>query len=260
MYHFVGCHESLKGISLDDFRRQLDFLQKNYSKEGFLITFDHGTIDHFNVAAPELEKRNIKGVFFILTMAQEEKKVHFVDKQRFLEAKQRRELAKLLCTEMGMAYKPQEAKDYLKEFCFYSLEERYLRFIRDTQISRESYDAFIDKHFRKVFGDEAAFAEREYLSWDHVIDLHRRGHIIGSHTHYHYGDKADYALSKKMIEEKIQDHLELVSYPNGVKRISDEELASLEITKGYYSRDVHEGPYGMGRLDCNQLNIQLTAP
>lgn len=34
----------------------------------FMITFDDSRTEHFNIAAPELEKRGFKGVFFIMTV------------------------------------------------------------------------------------------------------------------------------------------------------------------------------------------------
>lgn len=64
MYHFVGCNENLKGISFKRFKAQLDFLQKSYMRDEITLTFDHGTIDHIQIVAPELEKRNLKGIFF----------------------------------------------------------------------------------------------------------------------------------------------------------------------------------------------------
>ena len=253
MYHFVGCDASLKGISLEEFRTQLDFLQKTYSRDDSVITFDHGTIDHIENAAPELDKRGIKGIFFILTMAQEEQRVPFIDKQRQIEAFLRNRLAKIMCTELGIVYRPEDAQGYLSEFSFYSLEERYLRYLRDKELPRDVYEGFVGTHFQKIFGDEKDFATRNYLNWHHVMELHKRGHIIGSHSHYHIGDKNDFSISKKLIEAKIKQKLEYISYPNGMKNISDEDLDNLEIRKAYLSSGSSTGPYRVGRIDCTML-------
>jgi len=37
------------------------------SPNGFLVTFDDGTIDHYLTAAPALEKHGMRGVFFVNT-------------------------------------------------------------------------------------------------------------------------------------------------------------------------------------------------
>jgi peptidoglycan/xylan/chitin deacetylase (PgdA/CDA1 family) len=34
-------------------------------RQGFLITFDDGTVDHFTIAAPVLERHGLRGVFFV---------------------------------------------------------------------------------------------------------------------------------------------------------------------------------------------------
>ncbi|MDD4245951.1 MAG: polysaccharide deacetylase family protein [Dysgonamonadaceae bacterium] len=39
----------------------------------FMITFDDSRTEHFNIAAPELEKRGFKGVFFIMTVTNNKK-------------------------------------------------------------------------------------------------------------------------------------------------------------------------------------------
>lgn len=252
MYHFVGCDENLKGISLQNFKAQLDFLQSTYLREEIVLTFDHGTIDHLEIAAPELERRGIRGIFFILTMVPEEHRMLVIDKQRFLEASLRFELVKILCTELNINYNPQQAKEYLPEFSFYSLEERYLRYLRDKIIQREVYDHFIEKYFKEVFGDERNFASKKYLSWEHILQLHKRGHTIGSHSHYHDGDRNDYAKSIKLIEGKVKERVQYISYPNGIKRISDEDLEKLGVRKAYISTENGICPYKIGRIDCNK--------
>lgn len=257
MYHFIGCDASLKGISIEKFRAQLSFLLKTYPRDEIVITFDHGTIDHIENVAPELDKRGITGIFFILTMTQEEQRVPFIDKQRQLEAFLRYKLAKIMCAELGIAYCPEDAIGYLSEFGFYSLEERYLRYLRDKVLPKDVYAGFIGKHFKKMFGDEEEFVSRNYLSWRHVVELHKRGHIIGSHSHYHIGDKNDFFHSKKLIETKIKQNVEYISYPNGIKNISDEDLDHLEIKKAYLSSANGTGRYGVGRIDCASGNSLL---
>lgn len=260
MYHFVGCDGNLKGISLENFKAQLDFLQRTYPRDEIILTFDHGTIDHFEKAVPELDRRGLKGIFFILTMVPEEHKVLGIDKQRFLEAMFRVELAPMICRELDLDYKPEEAQNYLSDFSFYSLEERYLRYLRDKNISTEAYDNFIGKYFEKYFGNEKMFASKKYLSWDHIVQLHKRGHIIGSHSHYHIGDRNDYAHSIKLIEWKIAEKVEYISYPNGMKRISDEDLEQLGVRKAYISAENGSEPYRIGRIDCNNEPLTVCQP
>ena len=257
-YHFVGREENLKGISIEKFTTQLDKLRENYKKSEITLTFDHGTIDHINYVAPELEKRGMKGLFFILTMAPEEKRIPIEDKQRRLESLYRKELCKMLCNELKISYQPKESINYLSWFRLYSPEERYLRYLRDKKISTKKYGTFINNFFKKIFGDEGKFAEKEYLNWKQIIDLYSRGHIIGSHGHYHIGDKKDFTKSINLIETKIKKKVTYISYPNGVKKISDKDLKKLDI-KIAYTTAVEEDiwPFCVQRVDCNQLNSKF---
>jgi len=255
-YHFVGRSENLKGISIEKFTAQLDKVCKNYKISEVALTFDHGTIDHMQYVAPELEKRGLRGLFFILTMITEEKKIPIEDKQRRLETLHRKELCKMLCNELKIAYEPKKAEKYLSWFKLYTLEERYLRYLRDQKVSKENYYTFIDNFFTKNFGDEKKFVELEYLNWDQIIELDKRGHIIGSHGHYHIGDMKDFSKSIELIENKIKKKVNYVSYPNGVKKISDEDLKKLGIRIAYTTEQEKEvTPYQVQRLDCNQLNF-----
>ena len=47
-------------------------------------------------------------------------------------------------------YNPNTAKKYLKRFKFYSLEERYLRYLRNEKLSRKQYEKFIDKQKKSL--------------------------------------------------------------------------------------------------------------
>ena len=253
MYHFVGRNESLKGISIKKFKEQLDILCAKRKDSEFTLTFDHGTIDHIEIVAPELEKKGIKGEFFIITMIPEEQRIPYIDKQRYLESFYRFDLSKMLCLDLEIEYNPEEAKDYLSMFKFYSIEERYLRFLRDYIIPVETYQTFMNNLFEHKFGNESEFVKNEYMSWEQVIDLHRRGHTIGSHSHYHIGDIDDYSKSIKLIENVLDEKVTCIAYPNGIKKMQDNELKALGIEIAYISTENGKMPYRAERVDCAQL-------
>jgi len=255
MYHFVGCDESLKGISQGQFIEQLDFLQTKYAGGEFGVTFDHGTIDHIENVAPELERRQLVGLFFILTMVPDENKVPFIDKQRYLESLYRLDLAKMLCSDLNIDYRPEEAVSYSEYYKFYSLEERYLRYLRDKKLEEKAYCSFVDRQFEKKFGDETGFAKKNYLNWAQIKELRKRGHIVGAHGHYHIGDREDYAKSINLLEKNLNDKIEYISYPNGVKKVPDDELIKLGITTAFLSKENGADSFRTGRTDCMQLSF-----
>ena len=87
MYHYVrpiigSEYPGIKGLEIQQFKRQLDFLEENFSiisseevvnavlKDKKLLTnacwltFDDGYKDHLKYVLPELLKRNLSGAFF----------------------------------------------------------------------------------------------------------------------------------------------------------------------------------------------------
>jgi peptidoglycan/xylan/chitin deacetylase (PgdA/CDA1 family) len=61
------------------------------------------------------------------------------------------------------------------------------------------------------------------MTWNQILDLHNRGHIIGSHTLDHvnmeelYPEEVDYQLieNKRMLEEKLQYDCQYFAWPYG---------------------------------------------
>ena len=107
MYHYVrkiqgSEFSNIKGLELEGFRRQLDYLQNRYEivsteqvitsikggsqlpKQACWLTFDDGYKDHFFNVAPELRKRNLSGAFFIPSVPVLENKILDVNAIHFI--------------------------------------------------------------------------------------------------------------------------------------------------------------------------------
>ena len=107
MYHYVrnlrlGRYKNIKGLEIDDFKKQIDFFLKNYNiikmqdlidaidskcslpEKSVLLTFDDGYIDHFNVVFPILSNLGIEGSFFIPAQTFCENKLLDVNKVHFI--------------------------------------------------------------------------------------------------------------------------------------------------------------------------------
>jgi len=255
MYHFVGIDKKFKGTTLKDFNFQLDYLQKNYENNKLFLTFDHGTIDHYEIVRPELEKRNLKGIFFIMTIVPEEAEIPSIDKQRFLEGNYRKELVTFVCDQLNLNYCPIESKTYLKHLTFYSDEERHLRFLRDTIIPKIDFEKVITKIFNSMFGNEKDFVKNNYLDWTQIKRLKDDGHIIGSHSHSHVGNFNDYKKSFELLDNNLKIENRLISYPNGNNLLNDIELKELNINSGYISNNNGDTMYNIGRIDDKFFNL-----
>ena len=71
----------------------------------------------------------------------------------------------------------------------------------------------------------------------------------------HYGNGEDYARSLGLIESVLNEKPRYISYPNGIKRIDDNDLKKLSIKFAYISRENGSYPYRVGRTECNLLKI-----
>lgn len=94
MYHYVrdlknSEYPTIKGLDKELFEKQLAYLLEHYTpvrmdeilaayqknafsdipENGFVLTFDDGYIDHYEVVYPILKKVGVQGVFFPNTMA-----------------------------------------------------------------------------------------------------------------------------------------------------------------------------------------------
>ncbi len=251
MYHQIGSGKNSIGIELKKFRKQLDFFSKNKNK--FTLTFDHGTIDHYHHALPELDKKGLKGIFYILTMIHEDFILPVEDKQRKLERIFKKKLPRIICEELKISYNPNSCKTFRNKWKFYTLEERYLRFLRDRVLDLNDYKSIINKIFNKVVGTEKSFIKKNYLSWKQIKEISSRGHAIGSHSHYHVGDFGDYKHSLKILKKRLNINSNTISYPNGKKIISNKDLKKLGIKTAYTTTFTSKKPYQLGRIDCNQF-------
>lgn len=218
MYHYVrdlkrSRFPAIKGLSLDRFCRQLDFIQARYTpilpeelveasefpqKElppnAILLTFDDGYSDHFANVFPLLDARGIKGCFFAPAKAVLEhtildvNKIHFVlaavpDARVLLDevfshlAEFRSEHG-LKSKEAYLALKGENRYDTREVTMIKRLLQRELPELVRAEIVRRLFA----KH---VTADEVAFACELYLSVDQIGCLRRHGMHIGSHGYTH---------------------------------------------------------------------------
>ena len=126
-YHYIrpikkSKYKNLKGMELNEFRKQLDFFKKNFNilnfeefneiisgrinfpkKPSILLTFDDGYSDHYNYVFPELIKKKIKGIFYPPTMVIENKLILDVNKLHFILEKEKNR--DLIINEIKNIYK-----------------------------------------------------------------------------------------------------------------------------------------------------------
>ncbi|MBI2479431.1 MAG: polysaccharide deacetylase family protein [Planctomycetia bacterium] len=200
MYHYVrdlprSRFPQLKGMLLDDFRRQvnglkqkyemadqdsmLDYLDGHYepSRQLCLLTFDDGLREHFLDVLPILEEAQVQGSFFLPTSCLEERCVLPVHKNHFLMA----------------------ALDVQRAYRWDSPAVAAFKYLLNFQLDGELRDRILSDLFSRFLGDEREFAGQLYVSWEEAREMQSRGMIMGGHSHRHV------PLAKLSPSDELED-------------------------------------------------------
>ena len=306
MYHYVSSAQdneifsNIPSLSTDILEDQIKFLLREYSpithnelsafflgqkelpKKAFILTFDDGFKQHFNNVYPILKHYNLEGSFFIPTMPLIEQKTHFLEKQRVVqyatfehysdflqifwqecEKKLPKQLRKYTPTKYNIAN-----MSYLRQFTFYTDEERYFRFLRDKIIPKEILHDVIDIIFYDRFKNEKNFIKQYYLTPQEIKSMANGGMNIGAHSHSHpyltkIGNKdmqQEILQSFDYLEKMVQTKIESFSYPYGI--YNEEVIEFMKTTNALYSyttaycikTTLEQARYTIPRIDASEFD------
>jgi peptidoglycan/xylan/chitin deacetylase (PgdA/CDA1 family) len=247
MYHYVRPKSKeypfFNNLDLDVFRRQLDYfdneygfiLKKDYINaiknkqniDGVVLTFDDGLKDHFKYVLPELEKRNLWGIFYISTGVYSKEELLGVHRVHYLKGKVGSK--KILSDLESIVDESMLDNSTIKEFdkdiyrsSSYESSEKELRRLLNYYINYKYRDAVLDK-LMKVYFDEQSLFYDVYLKQEEIKKLSDAGNIIGSHTVSHkvlsrlsYADQ-EYEINEsfKFIEKITKQSYKSFCYPYG---------------------------------------------
>ncbi|MEA3451422.1 MAG: polysaccharide deacetylase family protein [Bacteroidota bacterium] len=165
-----------KHRNIKQFEKDLDFLLENYkkidfselknsTKPSFILSFDDGLSEIYNIIAPILEKKGITAIFFVNPAFMNNKDLFHKYKISLIidELNKNKEKRKILKQHMPFAN-----KKYLKSLKYSDNEQ-------------------INKIAEKINVDFAAYLKnnKPYLSLEEIIELEKKGFTIGSHSMNH---------------------------------------------------------------------------
>ena len=219
MYHYVrdlknSRFPGIKGLSLDRFRRQLDYIESHYTPitvemlieelnpaedrlppHPILLTFDDGYSDHFVNVFPLLEARNIQGCFFPPAQAVVERTVLDVNKIHFVlasvrDANQLLDRVLDLLKEMSTEHTSRTRESYFEtiggDHRFDTREVVVLKRLLQRELPAPIRTEIIRRLFAQyVTTDEATFASELYMSSDQIAAMRQNGMHIGCHGYSH---------------------------------------------------------------------------
>ena len=297
MYHYVrpfsGDFPFLKNLSFDNFKKQLDFFNKEFgfvkkddfvgsftgkTPNGIVLTFDDGFSCHYDFVFKELIKRGLWGVFYIPTQPYIQGKLIDVHRIHVLLSKHSpKKLYDFLNDVLDDSF---IEKDKIKEFRDKTYTDQknddYTNFIKKTlnyYISYQFRNNIINLLMEKFIPNENEIFEKFYLTKSQILEMHNSGMVIGSHTVNHpVMSKLNVQDQESEIKDSFQylkgviksfDHKTFCypyggfhSFTNQTERILDKEncLYSFNVeNRDIDINDVKSRPQALPRYDYNQF-------
>ena len=239
-------------VSLREFRRQLAVVGRFFTPisagdllhfvEGsaslpadpVLITFDDGFRNNLTCAAPELERQGFPALFHVTT--------GMIGRDRLLWTQE--------LTERILNWRPRtipmpEARPDVETPAEPSARIKLVDRIRKIckRVSDSERESYLDRLREEPLPRGEAWHRElyDFLSWDEVRSLSRKGFAIGSHTVGHRilsrltPDQLEHELceSKAAIERELDQECPWIAYPNGGPRDFSREVLSAVEEAGY---------------------------
>ncbi len=220
------------------------------------ITLDDTLLCQYDVAKPVLDKWNIKAFWFVnsgpllgqlepleiyrhfRTMEYPDIAAFYAD---FFEAAGRSPYQSKFKQALG-SFVPE---NYLKEFPFYTPQDRTFRFVRDRVLGKAAYDDVMQSLMKSRRYDVQAASRLLWMKESQVKQLQEEGHEIGMHSHTHPTtlgelDRAEqqkeYELNFSFLKKLLNVSPTSMSHPcNSYSGVTLDILRNMGITVGFRS-------------------------
>ena len=211
--------KNFKIIKVSDLSPSL--LKKNSRKPLALITFDDADSEFYDIAYPILKKHDLTAIMFVPTNFIESGKAFFhLRFTNLCNQLKNHDWGNILQTELPSDIKDKLLK-YKADFESNSRELRHDIGLSFFRMNREQVEALLDKW--ESIGDIRYDLGIKCMSWDQIIEVHRQGIEIGSHSANHFqlarmdeqAIKSEVTESRAELEKRLGVKIETISYPVG---------------------------------------------
>lgn len=256
MYHYIrdlrhSRYPGIKGLDVDLFRRQLEFMSANFSvvtmeqvmeavkgtcelpDRALLLTFDDGYMDHYTYALPLLEEFGLQGSFFISGRTFSEHCLLDVNKIHYILAGA--DIGALVeDVKKQMDYYRGQEYDYAPTeelFLQYALPNRwdsgetiFVKRMLQTVLPERLRSRIASALFEKYLGiTEEQLACELYMTKEQIRTMKRHGMFIGIHgfDHYWLGNlspeqmRRDVSQALNVMDAFIDRDCWVMNYPYG---------------------------------------------
>ena len=256
-HHFHGTPPyipSQGSITGEEFDRMLTLYKKKWNlvpaKEWFdravsdtlgekdvCISFDDNLLCQFKIALPVLQKHRLTAFWFIYTapLQGKEEKLELYRYFRYkcfetlddfygafdLEIARSSVHKKVL---VGIAeYENHPFVAFLRGYPSYSEADRKFRYIRDIILTKEEYEKLMDALVEHSGIPIAALKETFWMKREHITRLHRKGHMVGLHSHTHptflealspEAQRKEYTDNASVLSGVVNERIVCMSHPS----------------------------------------------
>jgi peptidoglycan/xylan/chitin deacetylase (PgdA/CDA1 family) len=270
MFHHFHDHVHPVGqgsISAEDFEKILLFIGldrivtaeewlTNYRhlKNKICITFDDSLRCQYDIAKPVMDKYGIKAFFFVYS-AVLKGSIEYLEVFRYFRSKYFKNFDDFFISFMHKvqrsAYKDEVQQalaqfnpdEYLKNFSFYTQNDKIFRFLRDKVLKVDRYNETLLAMIEEANIDLKEIAKDLWMSADQVKQLSREDHIIGLHSDTHPTTMAlhspekqreEYSSNKRYLESELGIKVISMSHPcNSYTADTIEILKNLKVKMGF---------------------------
>lgn len=197
--------------------------QKTLNPEDTCLTFDDSLKCQYDVALPVLEAHGLTAFWFVYTSIYTgqtdrlEIYRYFRDTfpnmddfyDAFFSTVENSDWREMVNKSL-QAFNP---KLYLKDFPFYTDQDRKFRFVRDVALKTEPYYQVMDKMIAAKKFNLADITNSLWMAKDQLKDLAQKGHVIGLHSHSHPTRMGE--LSKIKQQEEFQENYRQIKLVTG---------------------------------------------
>lgn len=214
-------------MSADELREMIGYLRRNYrvldaadflesARTGTLtesdtcLTFDDSLRCQYDVAAPVLREEGLTAFYFVYSSA-------FTDTPDILEVYRYFRSTEYpdfdaFCNEfmdqaqlshgsiVAKALRGFDPDCYLREFPFYSTNDRLFRYVRDRVLTSEQYESVMSGLMSSRGFDVGQALPLLFMSSDHLLALQDAGNVIGLHSHSHPLDMEALSVDEQRVE------------------------------------------------------------
>lgn len=171
--------ESNRIINMDQFKKMI--YNKDLENDKILLTFDDGTVDHYDVVYPILKKYGVSGIFFISSNVLRRKildvqKIHALLREINFEDLNKK--FNSILSEMNLTYECDQ-----KNNTYDSKDEKFLKQMLQYRLIKTQRKKVINRLI-KYFKIKIKF-DKIYLNKKKIIEMKKNGMYFGIHTVNH---------------------------------------------------------------------------